>query len=204
DATHARLRIWPDGGVSRLRLFGIASGAGRERWGMRYLRAMPEAELEAALRACCGSSAWVRAMLDERKKNEEAFTSLEALKKIAAERWNKLGGADWDEAFKAHPRIGEKKADGVQSKVAHGWSTKEQSKVSEASQDVLDELRAVNKAYEERFGRIYIVCATGKTAEEMLAIAKERMNGDAETELRRAADEQRKITELRLAKLVQG
>jgi OHCU decarboxylase len=68
---------------------------------------------------------------------------------------------------------------------------------------VLDELREVNRAYEEKFGRIYIVCATGKSAEEMLAIAKERMKNDPETELRRAADEQRKITELRLDKLVQ-
>jgi 2-oxo-4-hydroxy-4-carboxy--5-ureidoimidazoline (OHCU) decarboxylase len=69
---------------------------------------------------------------------------------------------------------------------------------------VLDELKATNRAYEERFGRIYIVCATGKTAEEMLAIAKERMKSDPDTELRRAADEQRKITELRLEKLVLG
>ena len=109
-----------------------------------------------------------------------------------------------DEAFRAHPRIGEKKADGPQSKVAHGWSTNEQAKVSEAAQAVLDELREVNRAYEQRFGRIYIVCATGKSAEEMLAIAKERMSSDPETEVRRAAEEQRKITGLRLEKLVHG
>ncbi len=204
DATHVRVRIWPDGGVSRLRLFGIASDAGRERSGMRYLRAMPEPELESALRSCCGSSAWVRAMADERKRNAASFASLETLKKVAADRWNALGSSDWDEAFKAHPRIGEKKADGPQSKVAHGWSTKEQAKVSEASPAVLEELRATNKAYEERFGRIYIVCATGKSAEEMLAIAKERMQSDPDTEVRRAAEEQRKITELRLEKLVMG
>jgi len=204
DATHVRLRIWPDGGVSRLRLFGVASQSGRERSGIGYLRAMPEPELEAALRACCGSRAWVRAMADARKKSPSSFASLGALKKVAADHWNALAAADWDEAFKAHPRIGEKKAEGPQSKVAHGWSTREQSKVSEASQAVLDELRATNHAYEERFGRIYIVCATGKTAEEMLAIAKERMQNDPDTELRRAADEQRKITELRLEKLVKG
>ncbi|MDF2696938.1 MAG: Allantoicase [Labilithrix sp.] len=204
DATHVRLRIWPDGGVSRLRLFGVASQAGRERWGMRYIHAMPEPELEAALRSCCGSSAWVRAMVEERKLRAASLASIDALKKAAGDRWNALGSADWDEAFRAHPRIGEKKAEGPQSKVAHGWSTKEQAKVSEASQAVLDELREVNKAYEERFGRIYIVCATGKSAEEMLAIAKERMKNDPETETRRAAEEQRKITELRLEKLVHG
>ncbi len=204
DATHVRLRIWPDGGVSRLRLFGVASEAGRERSGLRYLRAMPEPELEAALRACCGSSAWVRSMIEERKRSASSFASLESLKKVAADRWNALGAADWDEAFRAHPRIGEKKAEGPQSKVAHGWSTKEQSKVSAASDAIREELREVNKSYEERFGRIYIVCATGKSAEEMLAIAKERMRNDPETELRRAADEQQKITELRLEKLVRG
>ncbi|HVH41082.1 MAG TPA: allantoicase [Labilithrix sp.] len=201
-ATHVRLRIWPDGGVSRLRLFGVASDAGRERSGLRYLGALPEPELEAAFRACCGSSAWVRAMVDERRKS--GFATLDSLRKAAADRWNELRAADWDEAFRAHPRIGEKKAAGPQSKVAHGWSTKEQAKVQEASQAVLDELRAVNKTYEERFGRIYIVCATGKSAEEMLAIAKERLANDPETELRRAADEQRKITELRLEKMVKG
>jgi allantoicase len=202
DATHVRLRIWPDGGVSRLRLFGVVSRAGRERAGMRYLGALPEPELEAALRSCCGSSAWVSVMMAERTKNAAAFESLEGLKKLAADAWSKLPHGDWDEAFKAHPRIGEKKAEGPQSKTAHGWSTKEQAKVADASQAVLDELRDTNLAYEERFARIYIVCATGRSAEEMLAIAKERMQNDPATEVRRAADEQRKITELRLEKLV--
>lgn len=203
EATHVRLRIWPDGGVSRLRLLGVASGAGRERSGMRYVDAMPEPELEVALRACCGSTAWVRAMVDARRERG-AFGSLDALRKIAAERWSGLAESDWDEAFRAHPRIGEKKAAPSQSAVAHGWSTKEQARVDEASAAVREELRAVNESYEKRFGRIYIVCATGKTAEEMLAIAKERMDSDPRTETKRAAEEQRKITELRLEKLVQG
>lgn len=190
-ATHVRLRIWPDGGVSRLRLFGIASEAGRERAGMRYLRAMPRPELEGALLACCGSTAWVKAMAEERP-----FADFATVKKRAAEIWQGLGTADFDEAFRAHPRIGDKKAGGT--------AAKEQARVAEASQTVLDELREINRAYEERFGRIYIVCATGKTAEEMLAIAKERMKNDPSAELRRAADEQRKITELRLEKLVHG
>ncbi|MBX3227575.1 MAG: allantoicase [Labilithrix sp.] len=196
-ATHARLRIWPDGGVSRLRLLGVATDAGRERAGMRYVRAMPEPELEAALRSCCGSSAWVTAMVKERP-----FASLAAMKARAGELWKKLSAPDFDEAFKAHPRIGEKKAEAHQSATAHGWSTNEQSKVASASEAVLAELREINKAYEEKFGRIYIVCATGKSAEEMLAIAKERMQNAPDAELERAADEQRKITELRLEKMV--
>lgn len=188
-ATHVRLRIWPDGGISRLRLFGMATDAGRERSGMRYVRAMPAPELEAALRACCGSSAWVSAMAKERP-----FADLGTAKKRAAEIWSALSPADWDEAFAAHPRIGDT--------TATGTAAKEQARVAEASQAVKNELREANRAYEEKFGRIYLVCATGKSAEEMLAIAKERMKNDPQTELRRAVDEQRKITELRLEKMV--
>ena len=201
-ATHVRLRIWPDGGVSRLRLFGVVSAAGRERAGIKTLRAMPAAELEAALRSCCGSSGWVRAMMG--KALGSSLRSLAELDRVAAEQWNALGPSDWDEAFRAHPRIGEKKAEAHQSDAARAWSAGEQKKVDSASGAVLDELRQANRAYEERFGRIYIVCATGKSAEEMLAIAKERLKNDPDTELRRAAEEQAKITSLRLAKLVRG
>lgn len=196
-ATHVRMRIWPDGGISRLRLFGAVTAEGRERAGMRYLRTMPAPELRASLLSCCGSTAWVDSMV-----NERPFASLEALKVAAARLWKALPEAAWDEAFRAHPRIGEKKADGHQSRTAAAWSGKEQEKVGAASASVLEELRQVNAAYEQKFGRIYIVCATGKTAEEMLAIARSRMDGDPRAELERAADEQRKITELRLEKLV--
>ena len=201
-ATHVRMRIWPDGGVSRLRLFGVVTDAGRESAGMRYLRAMPDPELEAALRSCCGSDAWVAAMRDERTTNPAAFASLDALKRRAAAVWNALATKDWDEAFRAHPRIGERKAEATQSAAAQGWSAKEQASVDTATQDTKDELKRMNLAYEEKFARIYIVCATGKTADEMLAIAKERMQSDPETELRRAVEEQRRITDLRLEKLV--
>ena len=201
-ATHVRMRIWPDGGVSRLRLFGVVTDAGRESAGMRYLRAMPDPELEAALRSCCGSDAWVAAMRDERTTNPAAFASLDALKSRAAAVWNALATKDWDEAFRAHPRIGERKAEATQSAAAQGWSAKEQASVDTATQDTKDELKKMNLAYEEKFARIYIVCATGKTADEMLAIAKERMQSDPQTELRRAVEEQRRITDLRLEKLV--
>jgi allantoicase len=200
--THLRIPISPDGGVSRLRLLGVVSEAGRERAGLRYLRAMPDPELEAALKSCCGSNAWVSAMRDERAKSPASFASLDALKRRAGELWSALATKDWDEAFRAHPRIGEKKAEATQSAVAQGWSAREQASVDTATQATKDELSRANLAYEEKFARIYIVCATGKTAEEMLAIAKERMANDPETELRRAVEEQRRITELRLEKLV--
>jgi allantoicase len=201
-ATHIRMRIWPDGGVSRLRLYGVVTDAGRERAGIGYLRAMPEPELEAALKSCCGSMGWVSAMCEERKKNPDAFASLDALKARAAAIWNALVQKDWDEAFRAHPRIGERKAEAAQSAIAQRWSAKEQAGVDTASQATKDELRKTNLAYEEKFARIYIVCATGKTPEEMLAIAKERMTNDPDTELSRAVEEQRRITDLRLEKLV--
>lgn len=196
-ATHVRLRIWPDGGISRLRLYGEVTPRGRELSGMHALRAMPAPELASALRACCGSTAWVDAMMQER-----SFASLADLKERAGDVWNGLTHADWEEAFRSHPRIGEKKAQAAQSKVASAWSAGEQAKVSEANESALAELRAVNAAYEQKFGRIYIVCATGRSVEEMLAIAKQRMSLDPESELRRAADEQLAITRLRLEKLV--
>ena len=196
-ATHARLRIWPDGGISRLRLLGVASAAGRESAGLKYVRAMPEPELEAALRACCGSTSWIRAMMGERP-----FDSFDAMKERASLLWNALKESDFDEAFKAHPRIGEKRAEAHQSVTANTWSKNEQAKVDTASEETRSALREINQAYEQKFGRIYIVCATGKSAEEMLAIAKERMGNSPDVELKRAAEEQRKITELRLAKMV--
>ena len=201
-ATHVRMRIWPDGGISRLRLLGIVTEAGREHAGMRYLQAMPDPELEVALRSCCGSTAWVGAMVAQRKETPSSFATLESLKGRAAEVWKALAAKEWDEAFKAHPRIGEQKAEAVQSAVAKGWSAKEQASVDTATAGTREELRTTNAAYEKKFGRIYIVCATGKTADEMLAIAKERMTNDPDTELQRAAEEQRRITDLRLEKLV--
>jgi len=196
-ATHARLRIWPDGGVSRLRLFGTVSDEGRERAGLAYLNALSLADADAVLLSCCGSKAFASKLAGARP-----FSTFAALVKGAAEVWASLTTSDWEEAFRAHPRIGEKKAAPSQGATAAAWSRGEQSRVDDASAAVLEELRKVNEAYEAKFGRTYIVCATGKTADEMLAIARARMQNAPDAELRAAADEQRKITELRLAKLV--
>jgi OHCU decarboxylase len=141
-------------------------------------------------------------MCEERAARPASFASLAALTRCAGELWIALAPEDWDQAFRAHPRIGESKARDRQGAAAEGWSKKEQASVDAASQAARDELRATNAAYEAKFGRIYIVCATGKTVDEMVALARERMTNDPATELRRAADEQRRITELRLEKLV--
>ncbi len=198
-ATHVRMRIWPDGGVSRLRLFGVASPAGAEAAGMTYVNALSPADAEATFRSCCGASAFATQMAAARP-----FASLEAMKAAAAKVWSGLGEDDWDEAFRAHPEIGGKKAEGPQTLRSASWSAGEQAQVPEASETTLLALAEVNARYRERFGRIYIVCATGKTAEGLLAIARARLENAPDVELRAAAEEQRKITELRLEKLVHG
>ena len=131
------------------------------------------------------------------------FASVEDVLASADEVWNRTGPEDWMEAFSHHPRIGEKAAAVRGSDLASGWSKGEQASAGEADETARQELAEINRRYEERFGYIYIVCATGKTVGELLSIARERMGNDPEIELRVAADEQRKITQLRLRKLLE-
>jgi allantoicase len=190
-ARYARLSIWPDGGVSRLRLFGPTSRSGRETWGIARLNALAPDDARAELLACCGSAAWAQRMVEARP-----FSDLAALKHQASRTSDSLTERDWLEAFAAHPRIGEKKRD------ARGWSSEEQSRVESAGPNTLEALAEANRVYEAKHGFIYIVCATGRGAEEMLALLQERAQNDRRTEVVRASEEQRKITDLRLEKLV--
>jgi allantoicase len=191
-ARFARLSIWPDGGVSRLRLHGTPSRAGREAWSIARLDALAPAELRGELRACCGSMAWV-----ERVVAARPFGDLAGLHAAATRAAEGLDERDWLEAFAGHPRIGERGPGD-----ARGWSSEEQSRVAGAAGATLEALAQVNREYEAKHGFVYLVCATGRTAEELLAIARERLAGDRSGELVRAAAEQRKITALRLEKLV--
>jgi allantoinase len=138
--------------------------------------------------ACCGSRRWVEAM-----SAAAPFDSAESAAAHAARIWNSLAAEDWLEAFAAHPRIGDRSATGA--------AASEQSGVRGAAEGTLDELARLNREYERRFGYIYIVCASGKSAEEMLAILRLRLANDPETELRIAAAEQLAITQLRLEEL---
>lgn len=147
--------------------------------------------------ACCGSSRWVSALVARRP-----FASLDQLLDVADDVWRQLEPADWREAFAHHPRIGERRAALPQTDRAAMWSASEQSAVSTATTSTQSELAAVNERYEQRFGFIYIVCAAGRSADELLSLAHARINNDPEAELRIAADEQRKITTLRLRKLI--
>jgi OHCU decarboxylase len=118
----------------------------------------------------------------------------------AADRvWSEMTEADWMEAFACHPRIGQRKAAHATAKSA-AWSRQEQSSANDAAQRVVDQLAEGNAIYEERFGFTYIVCATGKSAEEMLAILRRRLGRTRETELQEAAEQQRQITQIRLGK----
>jgi OHCU decarboxylase len=156
--------------------------------------AMPPEMAEAALLACCASPRWARRMAQRRP-----FEDTADLVAAADAIWWELAPENWLEAFAAHPKIGEKPQQ--ESQRERGWSEQEQAaaELNAASEAALAE---GNRAYQDRFGYIFIVCATGKSAEEMLAILRQRIQNDADTELRVAAEEQRKITELRLKKLL--
>jgi OHCU decarboxylase len=165
--------------------------------GLERLNALPAEDAAAELLTCCGSRRWAREMALRRP-----FASVDRLLAAADEAWWALDPADWDEAFAAHPRIGERKAAPAQTERAAAWSRDEQSGAASAGEDVAAALAKGNAEYERRFGRIYIVCATGRSAEEMLAILRERLSNDPATELRVAAGEQATITRLRLVKLL--
>lgn len=148
---------------------------------------------------CCGSQKWARMMTEARP-----FANVSALLEKAEQIWQGLEPEDWLEAFAAHPKIGERAPAHKQPAQSARWSQSEQSGAQSAAQSVLDELAEANRLFEERFGFIFIVCATGKSAVEMLEICRERLNLDAGEEIRIAAEEQRKITEIRLKKLLEA
>ena len=179
--THARLNIYPDGGVARLRFFGTVDRRDR-------LNSLTATEAEAELLACCGSRAWARQMAASRPFRDLRQV-LETSDRI---RWS-LGREDWLEAFAAHPRIGER---------GDRQSQQEQAGAQGAPPEILERLAKGNLLYQQKFGHIFIVCAAGKSAAEMLALLHQRLANDPETELRAAAEEQRKITNLRLEKLL--
>lgn len=142
---------------------------------------------------CNGSATWAALMAYNRP-----FASPEQLLTASDAIWGSLPVADWQQAFDSHPRIGERHAKAA-SERSLAWSKGEQAaaQLNDATQA---RLAAANRAYEERFGRIFLICATGKSAEEILAALERRMQNDATTELYEAAEQQRQITQLRLRK----
>ena len=153
-----------------------------------------ESEALRAMIACCGAKRWAKAMVALRPMASVVELSL------AADRvWSTMEEADRMEAFGCHPRIGERNTAHASAK-SQVWSRQEQSSAEDAEESVLDELAAGNALYEERFGFTYIVCATGKSAEQMLDILNRRRTSERAAELREAAEQQRQITQIRLGK----
>lgn len=165
---------------------------------LETLQALPPDEAFEEFLKCCGSTGWARGMVSLR----QYAAAVEGLVHLSNTLWWVLDQSDWLEAFRSHPKIGEKTSAAEVSTQSKQWSGQEQSGVQTADQDTIDTLAQLNREYEQKFGFIFIVCATGKSADEMLAILRERLPNDFETELSIAAAEQAKITELRLKKLV--
>jgi 2-oxo-4-hydroxy-4-carboxy-5-ureidoimidazoline decarboxylase len=154
---------------------------------------VPADEARTLLRTCCGSARWVEEMLARRP-----FGSQDQLLQAARDVWFSLSNADWREAFNHHPKIGDRESLRRQFAEARHLAEKEQAGAADASGEVLTALAAANREYEKAFGHIFIVCATGLSAEEMLARLRERLENDPHIEIRIAAEEQAKITDLRL------
>jgi len=205
--THLRLSVFPDGGVARLRAAGEPAGdpasgpdaavvasfaAGTT--GLARLNALSADAARAALRRCCGSAAWAEAMTGARP-----FEDQPALLRIAERTWWSLDEAAHREAFAAHPRLGEARTPAAGDAA---WSAGEQRAAASAGAPLAAQLAEANRAYADRHGFLFILCATGLAAETMLAELRARTPRTSGEELRTAAEEQIKITRLRLRKLL--
>lgn len=148
---------------------------------------------------CCTSERWIDRMVAARP-----YASEQAVRDSADAHWRDLGEADYLQAFDGHPKIGD--ASSLQAKYANtkALAAGEQSGVNTASEALIQELAAGNRDYQDKFGFIFIVCATGKSAQEMSALLQARLPNDRDEELRTAAEEQRKIFHIRLNQLLDG
>lgn len=164
---------------------------------LEELNSLSAAEASEQFQRCCGAQRWVDAMVSCRP-----FSNRGALFAAADDAWTQTDRSDWLEAFQHHPRIGD--VEGLRTKFATTaqWATGEQAGAALANEETLQALAEGNRLYEERFGFIFIVCATGKSAAEMLALLQQRLNHDIDQEWSIAAAEQHKITLLRLEKLL--
>ena len=166
---------------------------------LERLNRLDDAAARTALERCCGARRWVERVCAARPWRDRA-----ALIAAAERAFDGLERADWLEAFAHHPRIGDMASLRAKYASTAAWAGEEQRGAAAAGEAALAALAEGNRAYEERFGYIFIVCATGKSADEMLALLRARMPNPPEREIRIAAEEQMKITRLRIAKLLES
>jgi 2-oxo-4-hydroxy-4-carboxy-5-ureidoimidazoline decarboxylase len=190
--------------LSRLKKVGAGARPGQSADTLQQWNRLPLDEAARAILPCCGSKAWAQGMAARRPLADE-----DVLLAAANEIWRGLPRSDWMEAFRSHPRIGESRrpeSSPLQPRSAQSaaWSAQEQRNVTNADDAVKNALADANREYERRFKRVFIVCATGKSAPEILAILRRRLQNDEEAELHEAAEEQRQIIEIRLRKWLQG
>ncbi|NDC64148.1 MAG: 2-oxo-4-hydroxy-4-carboxy-5-ureidoimidazoline decarboxylase [Planctomycetia bacterium] len=166
---------------------------------IEQFNALPREAVLQELERCCGSHRWC-----EQMEARRPFKNFVALQDAASEAWRALSAEDWLEAFRHHPRIGDVSALKAKFASTATWASQEQAGAATATDEVLRALHQGNQDYEARFGHIFLICATGKSAAEMLEALKRRLPNDPARELTVAADEQDKITRIRLAKLVEA
>lgn len=169
---------------------------------LEELNTLTQPELKEELLKCCGSSSWVKMMMAYFPAD-----NMESMLEEAEEIWYECSEDDWKEAFAHHPKIGDvesltKKFASTAHPIGIGWASGEQSGVDAASKETIEALAEGNRLYEEKFAYIFIVCATGKSAAEMLELLQVRLQNKPEAEIKIAAAEQNKITKLRLEKLL--
>lgn len=165
---------------------------------LEELNTISQPQIKEELLKCCGSSTWVKMMMAYFPAD-----SLEELLEKAEEIWYECSEDDWKEAFAHHPKIGDMASLTRKFASTAEWASGEQSGMNTATAETISALAEGNSLYEAKFGYIFIVCATGKPAEEMLALLQGRLKNNAEKEIRIAAAEQIKITKLRITKLLE-
>ncbi|CAN5882655.1 hypothetical protein BH23ACT5_BH23ACT5_18380 [soil metagenome] len=195
EADRVRLNIHPDGGVARLRVWGLPDPDVAAAVRMRYLDSLFPQAAESFLRTACSSADWVANMEARRPYGQP-----ETLLAVAESFFDQLSRQDWLEAFAAHPRIGESR--GSQEATGEALSQREQQGAAGADEAVAASLADVNRRYEEKFGYTYIVRAAGRSAHEMLSLAEQRLDNDPDVELAVAAGQQREITRRRLRRML--
>lgn len=183
-----RLSIHPDGGLARLRVLGRPAHQAAASKRVEYIDSLFPQAAHRFFHSACAATTWVEGMVSRRP-----FRTVDAVLREADSIFGALGEDDWLEAFAGHPRIGER---------GDETANREQSGTASASREIIRELTEVNRRYEDKFGFTYIVYASGKTADEMLAIARDRLDNDRSQEIANAAAEQRKITATRLRRMM--